>query len=69
MLPGVGPRTYEELSGKLGTEIDIMYTVSLDALADVAGSNLARQIEAVRSGQVSILPGGGGKYGKVTKVR
>ncbi len=69
MLPGVGPKVYGELTEKLGTEIEIMYTVSLDTISDVAGAGLARQIEALRMGNLPILPGGGGKYGRVTKLK
>lgn len=69
MLPGVGPKFYGELTKKLGTEREIMYTVALETITDVAGTALARQIEAVRLGNLSILPGGGGKYGRVTKVK
>jgi len=69
MLSGVGPKTYEELTQSLGTEIDILYTVNLENIAHVAGLTLAAQIEAVRLGLLPISPGGGGKYGRVTKVK
>lgn len=69
MLPGVGPRTYRQLLKKLGTEIEVMYTVSLEAISDVAGPVLSEQIAAVRTGNLHILPGGGGKYGRITKAQ
>jgi uncharacterized protein (TIGR00375 family) len=57
MLPGVGPRIYSELIHGLGTEIEILYTVSLVAISDLVGGTIARQIQAFRSGQLVILPG------------
>lgn len=68
MLPGVGPQTYERMIKKLGTEIEILYTVSLETIAHEVGLNLAKQIAAVRLGALPIQPGGGGKYGRITKV-
>lgn len=68
MLPGVGPKLYKKLLRTLGTEIEILYNVSLEAITAVSGVSLAQQIEAVREGNVLVLPGGGGKYGRVTKV-
>lgn len=67
MLPGVGPKTYKLLLEKLGTEIEILYTVSLEAVAELVGSGLAKQIAALRAGTLPIQPGGGGKYGRVAK--
>lgn len=66
MLPGVGPKTYSLLIEKLGTEIEILYTVSLEVIENLVGGKLAKQIANLRGGTLSILPGGGGKYGKVT---
>lgn len=68
MIPGVGPKVYEKLLRILGTEIEILYSVSLEAITGVAGISMAQQIDAVRRGTAPILPGGGGKYGRVTKV-
>ncbi len=69
MLPGVGPASYGRLIDNLGTEIDIMYNVSLDTISNVAGPHIALQIMALRQGTLTILPGGGGKYGRVTNVK
>lgn len=68
LLPGVGPKTYKRLIENVGTEIDILYNLSLETIQDFAGPALARQIKAVREGSLLILPGGGGKYGQVTKT-
>lgn len=68
LLPGIGPKTYGRLISEVGTEIDILYNVSLDEIALRAGRAIADQIAAVRTGSLSILPGGGGKYGRVTKT-
>lgn len=67
LLPGIGPRSYGKMLSLLGTEIDILYNLSLEQIAAAAGAKIAAQIAAVRSNTLSILPGGGGKYGRVTK--
>jgi len=69
MLPGVGRRTYSRLVEGLGTEIEILYTVSLEAISRLVGDAIARQIDALRRGELVISPGGGGKYGRVTKAQ
>lgn len=68
MLPGVGLKTYERMIRELGTEIDILYNLSLEAIRDMAGAVITKQIEGARRGILPIRPGGGGKYGRVTKV-
>lgn len=68
MLPGVGPKTYKRMIEELGTEIDILYKISLEEITELVGSALSKQISLVRAGSLPILPGGGGKYGRVTKV-
>lgn len=67
MLPGVGPKTYERLISQLGTEIEIMYTLPLEEIASKASPGLAEQIAQLRLGSLPIQPGGGGKYGRITK--
>lgn len=69
MLPGIGPKIYGQLIEKLGTEIEVMYTVSLEAIGDLVGADVAEQIAGVRQGNLPIQPGGGGKYGRVKKAQ
>lgn len=67
MLLGVGPKTYQKMIKELGTEIDILYNVSLDSISRLVGSQIANQIRQVRLGTLQIEPGGGGNYGRVAK--
>lgn len=67
MIPGVGERTYRKLLNTLGSEIDILYRTSINDIAQIAGPRIAHQITASRSGTLSLIPGGGGKYGRVAK--
>ena len=67
LLPGIGPKMYAKLIGEVGTEMDVLYRLPLDEIAAKVGSVIADQIAAVRAGSLSFLPGGGGKYGRVTK--
>lgn len=65
MLPGVGPATYRRLLGSLGSEIEILHELPLERIAAVGGEKLSHYIRELRSGKLSIQPGGGGVYGKV----
>lgn len=67
MLVGIGPKTYGRMIQELGTEIDILYNVSLKSIERLVGASIAKQIELVRSGTLPIEPGGGGNYGRVAK--
>ncbi len=69
LLPGIGPKTYGRMISEIGTEIDIMYNISLEEISAKVGEVISEQVAAVRTGSLSILPGGGGKYGRVTKTR
>lgn len=68
MLPGIGPKTYVRMIEELGTEIEILYNVSLESITKLVGASIAKQISAVRMGTLPIEPGGGGKYGRVAKI-
>jgi uncharacterized protein (TIGR00375 family) len=67
MLPGIGPKTYVQMIHGLGTEIDILYNVSLESIGRLVGPSIAKYVAAVRDGTLLIEPGGGGKYGRVAK--
>ncbi len=69
MLPSIGPRTYERMLKVLGTEIDILYNLPLEEINSQMGSQIMELVSAVRKGQLRIIPGGGGNYGKVTKSK
>lgn len=66
MIPEVGREKRQKLY-RTGTEIEILYEKPLDELAGVVGQSAALQIMRARQGKLGLIPGGGGKYGKVTK--
>lgn len=66
-LPGVGPRLIEKMLGYFGNEISVLEEASIDDLARLAGEPVAKMIAKMRRGRLDIVPGGGGKYGKVQK--
>jgi uncharacterized protein (TIGR00375 family) len=64
-IPGVGKKTLEKLLKAFGTEMEILHKADHKQLAEVVGQKVATNITRAREGKLSILPGGGGKYGKV----
>ncbi len=65
-LPGAGPKTIEKLKKYFDNEIEILERADIQVIAKLGGEVVARQIEQMRSGRMTISPGGGGYYGKVT---
>ncbi len=66
-LPGVGPKTMEKLLTGFESEIEILERTDTQKIAKLVGTAIAEQIEQMRNGRMTINPGGGGYYGKVTK--
>ncbi|HZK44536.1 MAG TPA: endonuclease Q family protein [Syntrophomonadaceae bacterium] len=66
-LPGVGPKTLSKLTKAFYSEIEILEQASVDDLTKIVGIDIATMIGKMRSGRLSIIPGGGGYYGKVKK--
>lgn len=66
-LPGLGPKTFEKLLARFGTEMEIMHHASHAALVEVVPEKLANMIIGNRNGEQDVEAGGGGKYGKVAK--
>src|SRR5699024_128622 len=64
-LPGLGPKTYENLIEAFETEMNIIHHVPYDELVDVVRPNIAKQIIMMREGMQEVEVGGGGKYGKI----
>jgi len=65
-LPGIGPMTYNKLLG-VTNEIELMEHTTIEDIIQVGGEKAADIINAMRQGRLSIVAGGGGKYGKVRK--
>ncbi|AGT32636.1 hypothetical protein M493_11940 [Geobacillus genomosp. 3] len=64
-IPGLGPKAYEKLLDRFGTEMHVLHEAAEEELAETVGEKLARLIVLARSGALAIEAGGGGKYGKV----
>lgn len=67
MLPGIGPATARRLRQALGGEHQVLHHAGLDAIAAVAGPQVARTIGAQRQGRLEVSPGGGGVMGRARR--
>lgn len=66
LIPSIGPKARQKLQ-QVGTEIEVLYETPFAKLAAVIGEAAAKRILQAREGKLKLIPGGGGKYGKVTK--
>ena len=66
-LPGIGPRTYLKLIQAFPGEIELMEKAGIEDISRVGGAKAAAAIRDMRLGRLRITPGGGGKYGRVTR--
>ena len=66
-LPGVGPKMMQKLLDWFDNEIDIIEKVNVDEIERIAGAQTAEMIKRMSTGRLNIIPGGGGRYGKVKK--
>ena len=64
-IPGVGPRYITKLLDSFNTEMNILHKLSRDDIEAVVGEKIANKIVDAREGNVKIVSGGGGVYGKV----
>lgn len=64
-LPGIGLKTYNTLLQNFPNEIQIMENTPIEDIMQIAGKKAAKAIQYMRSGRLTITPGGGGRYGKV----
>ncbi len=67
-LPGVGPKTRARLIEACGSELAAMHTAPPETVAAAAGGGVAALILAARRGELSLLPGGGGRFGRVRRA-
>jgi len=56
---------YEVLIKSFGSELNVLLETGIDELARVVRPEIARGVELVRSGKVSIQPGYDGEYGRI----
>ena len=64
-VPGVGGKTIDKLLNTFGTEMTILHKLSEDDIEAAVGDKIAKSIIKVRNGDMHIVEGGGGVYGKV----
>ncbi|MCX7780241.1 MAG: endonuclease Q family protein [Negativicutes bacterium] len=67
-IPGVGGKTLQKLLKHFGTEMNVIHQASEAELATVIGARIAEQLIAARRGESGIVEGGGGVYGRLTKM-
>ncbi len=65
-IPGIGKKTLAKLLDVFGTEMAVLHQASLEELSDAVGEILAQRIEEARTGQIHVIDGGGGVYGKIS---
>ncbi|WLD91904.1 endonuclease Q family protein [Alkalihalobacillus sp. AL-G] len=66
-IPGVGPGTLRKLRTAFGTDMNVIHTASSEELLGIIPEKIAEHILASRTGKLNVQPGGGGKYGSVSK--
>lgn len=64
-LPTLGPKTFQKLLNHFDTEMAVLHEVAYEDLEATVGEKLADAIIKMRSGQLRVVAGGGGKYGSV----
>lgn len=64
-IPGLGPKLLRKLLDHFGTEMAILHEVPEAALKQVVPEKVAELIIKARQGELNLLAGGGGKYGKI----
>lgn len=55
---------WQKLINAFGTEIDVLINVPLDEIRKI-DFTIAQIIESFRNGDIDVVPGGGGQYGKI----
>lgn len=56
---------WEALVKKFDNEINVLLLTPIDSVKKIAGQQIADAISAFRNGKVTVIPGGGGRYGSV----
>ena len=64
-IPGIGGKTIDKLLNHFGTEMTILHKLSKDDIEGIVGEKVADNICRAREGDMHIVEGGGGVYGKV----
>jgi uncharacterized protein (TIGR00375 family) len=64
MLPGIGAVALGKLLNRFGTEMRVLHEAAPEELEVVVGKKLAELVAQARTGNLRLLAGGGGRYGK-----
>lgn len=64
-LPGLGPKTFDKLLTHFETEMNIIHHAKEADLKKYCKPAIAKMIIQLRNGQLKMVAGGGGQYGKV----
>jgi uncharacterized protein (TIGR00375 family) len=68
-LPGIGKQARARLCREFGDESFVLHRATREDIARVAGEDAAALVIAARTGDLDVLEGGGGQYGRVLGVR
>ncbi|NCU18296.1 endonuclease Q family protein [Pallidibacillus pasinlerensis] len=66
-IPGLGPKTFQKLLSRFGTEMKIIHEATFEQLLEVIPEKTAQLILKAREGSLNFNAGGGGKYGTVSE--
>ncbi len=56
---------WEKLVARFGNEIEVLVDAPIEELTSAAGAQVATVVKAFRSGGLKVIPGGGGRYGRL----
>jgi uncharacterized protein (TIGR00375 family) len=62
-LTGKVNAIWQSLVDVSGTEVEALMNTPIEDISERAGETVAGAIRAFRAGQITVVPGGGGKYG------
>ncbi|GEN45217.1 endonuclease Q family protein [Alkalibacillus haloalkaliphilus] len=66
-VPGLGPKMLSKLRKQLHHDMYIIHEAAEEDLIQLVSTQVARQIIQLRKGELQVVPGGAGQYGKVEK--
>ncbi len=61
-------KIYHEIVSKIGSELKVLESASIEELKDITEKNIAKAIINVRCGKVEIIPGYDGVFGKIKVI-
>lgn len=67
-IPGLGKAKMASLLKVFGTEMNIIHQADEQSIAEVVGLEMAKHIIMARNGELNLVSGGGGTYGKVKRT-